>query len=64
MPENHRAPRPDIVDILMTINVPQISPLGTLHKRRLAAYRSKGTGRAVHSAGDYAAGSLEGGIAG
>ena len=59
MAQDHRAPRADVVDVLVAVDVEEIGPLSPRHKRRLAAHRPKRPCRAVHTAGNHAVGTEE-----
>jgi hypothetical protein len=52
VPEDRRAPRADVIDVLRLVLVPEVRALRARDERRLAADRAKRTHRAVHSAGD------------
>ena len=57
--QNHRAPRADVVDVLLAIGVPKIGALCALHKTRRAAHGAKSAHRRIHAARDHAAGAFE-----
>ena len=54
VPQNHRSPRADVIDILVSVDIKEISPLGLRHERRFAANRPEGARRAVHPARNHA----------
>jgi hypothetical protein len=63
MAQDHRAPRADVVEIFVAINVVEIGSFGASDEDRLTADRSEGTGRAVHPAGNELFGFGKGGSA-
>ena len=63
MPQDHRPPRADVIDVLVTIDVVEKRPLRTGHERRFAADRPERPRRAVHPAGNHAIGAEEGVVA-
>ena len=52
MPEDHRPPRADVVEVAIAVDVDQPGPLAALEEDRLAADRPERPRRAVHAAGD------------
>ena len=52
MPEDHRPPRADIVDIALAVGVPQVGAGGTLEKERGAADRTECAHRGVDARGN------------
>src|ERR1700722_6260847 len=48
MAENHRPPRPEVVDVSVSIRVKEICALCSCHKRRLSAHRTEPSDRRVH----------------
>ena len=63
MPQDHRPPRADVVDVFVAVDVMKIRPFGPGHERGLAADRPERPRRAVHPAGDHAVGPDEGLVA-
>src|SRR5262249_5800080 len=58
--EDKRPPRTDVIEVLVAVHVVEIRPLAARHEERLTAHAAKRAGRAVHAAGNNAAGPLEG----
>src|SRR6202047_3030462 len=52
VPKDERAPRPDVVHILIAIRVPNVRTLAAHDVQRLASHRTKGAHRGVHSSGN------------
>ena len=50
MPQNHRPPGADVVDVAIAIEIVEIGPCGALEEDRLAADAAKRPGRTVHAA--------------
>ena len=63
MAQDHRPPRADVIDVLVTVDVVEVGPFGSGHERRLAADRAERPRRAVHPAGNHAVGAEEGVVA-
>ena len=59
MPQNCRAPCPDITNIPPVIRLAQLAPLRLLHKKRRPLQPAKRPHRRVYSAGDHPARALE-----
>src|SRR5262249_39777460 len=57
--EDQRAPRADVVEVGVAVEVHQVRPLPAGDEDRLAADGAEGAGRAVHPARDEGAGALE-----
>ena len=62
--QDHRAPRADVVDVLVAVDVEQIGTRGAGHERRLAADRAEGSRGTVDAARDHAVGPHESLVAG
>src|SRR5262249_8015939 len=60
MPEDERAPRADIVEISVAVEIEEVRPFTAGNEDRLAADSTESAGRAVDAAGDGTAGPLEG----
>ncbi len=52
MPQHHRPPGTDIVDIGLAVGIEQVSPVCALDKQRHTAYAGECTHRRVYPAGD------------
>ena len=50
--EDHRPPRAHVVDVLVTVGIPNRGTVGPHRKKRIAADRAKGPHGGVHPAGD------------
>jgi hypothetical protein len=50
--ENRRAPRADVIDVFLTVDVPNPRALGTVNEKWFAAEAAKGADRGIHAAGD------------
>ena len=51
VPQDHRSPGADVVDVAIAVDVVQIGAFAALEEDRLAAHAAKRAGRAVHAAG-------------
>ena len=56
MPQNHRPPRPEVIDIAIAVSVEKISALRAGNERRLAANRTEAADRGVDAAREEAFG--------
>ena len=63
VPQDHRPPRADVIDVLVTVDVVEKRPFRSGHERRFAADRPERPRRAVHPAGNHAVGAEEGVVA-
>ena len=63
MAQDHRAPRADVVDVLVAVDVVEVGAWRPGHERRLAADGTERPRRAVHAPGDHAIGPDEGLVA-
>ncbi len=59
VPEDHRAPRADVVDIAAAVVAEHVRAAGALDEHRLAADCAERAHRGIHAAGDVAAGIAE-----
>ena len=57
--EDERAPRADVIEVLIAVDVEEIRPFAAGDEDRLAADGAEGAGRTVDAAGDQTAGSLK-----
>ena len=51
VPEDHRSPRADVIDVAVAVDVEQVCPFGTVEEDRLAADAAERPGGTVHPAG-------------
>src|SRR5262249_16227399 len=51
--EDQRPPRPDVIDIFLTVDVPDVGAIATVDERRLPTHRAKCTNRRVHASGNH-----------
>jgi hypothetical protein len=61
--ENHRAPRSDVVDELVAVDIEEIRTFGAFDEQRMASDGTKSTGWGVHSSGNELSGPFEGSLA-
>ena len=52
MTENMRSPGSDVINVLIPINIEEVSPLRPVHHDRRPPYRPEGSGRAIDSTGN------------
>ena len=52
MPEDRRSPRADIVDVFLSIDVPDVGPSGAIDEKRLASQTAKGAHGRIDSTGN------------
>ena len=62
MAQDHRAPRADVIDVLLAVGVPKIGAMGTLHKARCTAHSAKGAHGGVDATGDHLGGAVKEGL--
>ena len=53
MPQNHRPPRTNVINIAAAIGIPKIRPLRTLHKTRRTPHSTKSTHRRIDPAWNH-----------
>ena len=58
--QNHRAPRADVIDVRVAVDVVEVGPCGAGDERRFAADRAERPRRAVDAARDHTVGPYEG----
>ena len=58
MPENQRAPRPDVVDVFVAVHVPKPRALAACDEWGVAFNGLEGAHRRAHAAGNYLFGAL------
>ena len=63
MPQDHRPPRADVINVLVAVDVEEVGSLRPGHERRLAADRPERPRRTVHAARNDAVGAKEGVVA-
>ena len=59
MPEDHRSPGTDVVDIAIAIEIEEIRPAAALKKNRLPANSAERSSGAIHAAGHQLLGAGE-----
>ena len=57
MPQDHGAPRADVIDVFIAINIDQVRAFATLKNDWLPTDGPKSTSRAVHASGHQVLGS-------
>ena len=62
MPQDHRPPRADVVDVALAVGIPEVRALGALHETGGAADGAEGAHRRIHAAGNELAGPVEQGL--
>jgi hypothetical protein len=59
MPENQRAPRADVVDVFITIGVPDVGTIAAFDEAGLSADRTECPNRRIHASGNDLLSSVE-----
>ncbi len=60
MAEDHRAPREDIIDVTIAIDVEKICPFAPINEDRIAADAAERPGRTIYPTGNKLFGAREG----
>ena len=59
MPQDHRAPGSDVVDVALPVGVPEIGAFCTLNKTRCSTHCAERADRRIHAARDQCFGAFE-----
>jgi hypothetical protein len=53
MAQNKRTPTKDVINIAITVGIPDVGTFGPVNEQGLAAYGPKGPDRRIYASGNY-----------